>query len=918
VPADDSRRANARRYVFRFGGGTADGGARDIATLGEKGAALAAMSRLGLPVPPGFTIATEVCGYFHANGHTVPAGLDAQVNACLAEMGMAFGSQFGVAKTPLLVSVRSGAAMTMPGLTGGIVNLGLNDATVEALSPADPAIFETYARFIEAYAVNVLGMDEGVFEAVHDDHPAAPDWAAIATACKAAVEAHTGKPFPQNPLLQLWNAIGAVYASWRSPHAVRHRTLNGIADAPGAAVTIEAMVPGRISAAGTIRTRHATTGANMLTGEWRALGSDPTSARQTDLSEVGSDPTPPPRIFRPISELQRRGGAKVGSDPILATAPDLFSVGSDPTLTQPDSLETLCPATFTSLAKSAQKLERHLRDMQEIEWAVADGQLWLLQSRPGRPTTNASLRIAVDMAEAGIISKSDALMRIDPRELEHLLHPAIDPGAEHRAELIATGLPSSPGAATGELVFTPEAGERARAQGRDAILVREEMAPADVRGMQAVVATLTTRGGLTGHAEMVARGMGRPFVSAVRGTRIDEANGLLITPTVTLREGDTVTLDGSTGKIFRGRAALIEPELTGDFAKLMTWADGVRRLKVRANADTAKQARQARLFGAEGIGLTRTEHMFFAVERMLVMREMILAENEAGRRAALAKLLPMQKQDFIELFEIMAGLPVTIRLLDPPLHEFLPHDPREIAEIAADLKLDPARVTRRVRDLSEINPMLGLRGCRLAIVHPEIVEMQARAIFEAAISAGEKTGKPVTPEIMVPLVSFSAELVFLREVIDRTARLVTAESGVAVAYQVGTMIELPRAALTAGEIAGAAEFFSFGTNDLTQTTLGLSRDDAAPILAAYADKGIVAADPFLSLDVTGVGELVRIAAERGRKTRPELKLGICGEHGADPRSIAFCEEAGLDYVSCSPFRVPIARLAAARAVLGRG
>ena len=900
MPADDSRNAAAAKYVFRFGGGTAEGDARDVARLGEKGAALAAMSRLGLPVPPGFTIATGVCGYFHANGHTIPAGLEKQVNAGLAEMGLAFGSTFGLASNPLLVSVRSGAAITMPGLTGAITNLGLNDAAVAKLGETDPDIAETYAHFIENYAVNVMGMDEGVFESIRDDHPGGPNWAAVVTSYQAAVEARSGKPFPQNPTLQLWDAIGAVYASWMSPHAVRHRTLGGIADAPGAAVTIEAMAPGREVAHGTLRTRHQTSGAPVLNGDCRI-------AAHRHLDRL------------PISEAQRTAGGAMGSDPSPARAPDLFSVGSDPSAPLPQaSMESLLPSAYALLTKSAQKLERHLRDMQEIEWVVAGDQLWLLQSRPGRPTTNASLRIAVDMAEAGIISKRDALMRIDPRELEHLLHPAIDPGAEHRAELIATGLPSSPGAATGEIVFTPEAGERARAQGRDAILVREEMAPADVRGMQAAVATLTTRGGLTGHAEMVARGMGRPFVSAVRGTRIDEANGLLITPTVTLREGDTVTLDGSTGKIFKGRAALIEPELTGDFAKLMTWADGVRRLKVRANADTAKQARQARLFGAEGIGLTRTEHMFFAVERMLVMREMILAENEAGRRAALAKLLPMQKQDFIELFEIMAGLPVTIRLLDPPLHEFLPHDPREIAEIASDLKLDVARVTRRVRDLSEINPMLGLRGCRLAIVHPEIVEMQARAIFEAAISAGEKTGKPVTPEIMVPLVSFSAELVFLREVIDRTARLVTAESGVAVAYQVGTMIELPRAALTAGEIASAAEFFSFGTNDLTQTTLGLSRDDAAPILAAYADKGIVAADPFLSLDVTGVGELVRIAAARGRRTRPELKLGICGEHGADPRSIAFCEEAGLDYVSCSPFRVPIARLAAARAVLGRG
>ena len=870
VPTAQNR-SNSPQLVYRFGGGTAEGVAGMTPELGEKGEALASMARLGLPVPPGFTIATAVCGHFHANGHDVPEGLQAQVEAALAEIGMAMGASFGDPANPLLVSVRPGTPVAMPGLTGTIVNLGLNDEIAAALDAP-----ETYARFIQTYAVAVLGLDEGLFEDLANTQHGDPDWPAIAMASKSAVEQRTGKPFPQNPRLQLWDAIGAVLASWMSHAGVRHRHLNGIPDTPGAAVTIQAMVLGRHArptAIGTALTRHPATGEHMLNGHCQ-------------LASAHREP-------QPVSEAQRQAEHTIGS-----------------------SLEAALPAAYALLAKAAGKLEKDQREAQEIEFIYAGDQLWLLQARPAKPATTAALRIAVEMAEAGTITRNDALSRIDPLSLEHLLHPAIDPTSH--APIIASGLPSSPGAAVGEIAFTPEAGERARAQGRSAILVREEMAPADVRGMQAAAGTLTTRGGLTGHAEMVARGMGRPFVSALRGVRIDEPNRLLITPTVTLREGDIVTLDGSSGHIFQGAARLVEPELTGHFATLLTWADAAARMTVRANADTPREARQARLFGARGIGLCRSEHMFFAAERMLVMREMILADDEAGRRAALAKLLPMQRQDFVELFEIMAGLPVTIRLLDPPLHEFLPQHPAEILEIAADLKLDPARVTRRIRDLSEINPMLGLRGCRLAIVHPEITEMQARAIFEAAVAAGAATGKPVTPEIMVPLVGFATELEHLKAVIDRTAATVAREQGVAVGYQVGTMIELPRAALTAGEIARAAEFFSFGTNDLTQTTLGLSRDDAAPILAAYADRGIVAADPFLSLDVTGVGELIRLAAERGRKTRPELKLGICGEHGADPASVKFCEAAGLDYVSCSPFRVPIARLAAARAVLGRG
>ena len=886
--AHTTNRATARPFVFRFGGGTADGTADLPVRLGEKGASLASMARLGLPVPPGFTISTDVCGYANAHGGAWPDGLTAEIDSALAEIGLAFDAAFGDARRPLLVSVRSGAPMTMPGLTASIVNIGLTDVAAARLAAAGADIQEPYARFIASYAVHVLGIDESAFDPVFEGDDM--NWQVRVAAARALVEERTGKPFPQDARAQLAGAIAAVHASWMGPNAARHRRLFGIPDAPGAAVTVQAMVlprQGRLLARGTVFTRDAQTGAHVLNGDWQGTavphGKDPTLFDYASKEDEGPD-----------GQFAETVHGSIGGD-----AGGL-------------SLEAALPEVHAQLAKACDRLERHERTMQEVEWLHTDGQLWLIQARSGRPSTNAALRIAIEMAEAGTITRKDALKRIDPMQLEHLLHVTIDPEAD--AEAIAMGLPSSPGAACGEIVFTPEAGERLRAQGRPAILVREEMAPADVRGMQAVVGTITTRGGLTGHAEVVARGMGRPFVSALRNCRIDEATGLLITPTLTLREGDLVTLDGSTGHVFKGRVPLTEPQLTGDFAKLMTWADGIRRLKVRANAETPREAAQARAFGAEGIGLCRTEHMFFAAERMLVMREMILAESESGRRAALARLLPMQRQDFIELFEIMAGLPVTIRLLDPPLHEFLPHDPLEIAEIASDLGLAPQRVERRLRELTEINPMLGLRGCRLGIVHPEIPEMQARAIFEAAIAAGEKTGKPVRPEIMVPLVSYAEELRHLKEVIARVAETVAKEAGVAVPYHIGTMIEVPRAALTAGEIALQAEFFSFGTNDLTQMTLGLSRDDAAPILAAYADRGIVPADPFLSLDQTGVGELVAVAARRGRAANPKLKLGICGEHGADPDSIAFCERAGLDYVSCSPFRVPIARLAAARVV----
>ena len=895
--AQDKSATSATKWVYPFGDGRADGRADMKELLGGKGANLAEMCNLGLPVPPGFTITTAACTHYYENERQLPAGLRPQVEAALAHVGETAGGSFGDARRPLLVSVRSGAPASMPGMMDTVLNLGLNDATVAGLAAIagdERFAYDSYRRFIQMYSDVVLGVDHGIFEDILDHHKnlqgfeqdtelTAKDWLAIIADYKTAVARELGSPFPQDTSEQLWGAISAVFGSWQSARAITYRRLHDIPAHWGTAVNVQAMVFGNMgetSATGVAFTRNPSTGEHELYGEFL-------------VNAQGEDVVAGIRTPQNITEAARKAAAD-----------------SKP------SLESLMPKAFAELTRIYKTLEAHYRDMQDIEFTIQDGKLWMLQTRSGKRTTKAALKIAVAMAEEGIISKAEAVLRIEPTALDQLLHPTIDPAA--KKQVLTTGLPASPGAATGEVVFSADEAEALKAQGKNVLLVRVETSPEDIHGMHAAVGILTTRGGMTSHAAVVARGMGRPCVSGAGSIRIDYAKGVMTIGREQIAKGDVLTIDGSTGQVLKGAVPMRQPELSGDFARLMQWADDIRRMKVRANAETPRDARQAREFGAEGIGLCRTEHMFFDTDRILAMREMILAESEEGRRSALAKILPMQRDDFIELFEIMAGYPVTIRLLDPPLHEFLPHEEREIAEVASALKVPREKVRDRLKELHEFNPMLGFRGCRLGIAYPEITEMQARAIFEAAAEAGRRTGKPVVPEIMVPLVGFAKELEMLAAVIARTAGEVEKQTGRKIAWQIGTMIELPRAALRAGEIAATAEFFSFGTNDLTQTALGLSRDDAAPILAAYTSKGIIDTDPFVTLDIAGVGELVAIAAERGRTARPGIKLGICGEHGGDPRSIAFCESVGLDYVSCSPYRVPVARLAAAQAALKGG
>jgi pyruvate,orthophosphate dikinase len=897
APAKSTGASQSGKWVYAFGGGKAAGraGMRDL--LGGKGAGLAEMANLGLPVPPGFTITTEVCTAYYVGDKTYPKHLERQVDAALAEIGRITGRTFGDKTNPLLVSVRSGARASMPGMMDTVLNLGLNDVTVEALAQQSGDrrfAYDSYRRFITMYSDVVLGVEHHHFEELLDDHKDragytldtdldADDWVALVARYKERLAQEHGEPFPQDPHAQLWGAIGAVFGSWMNQRAITYRRLHGIPEHWGTAVNVQAMVFGNMgdtSATGVAFTRNPSTGEKRLYGEFL-------------INAQGEDVVAGIRTPQEISEDARR------------------AAGSDK-----PSMEKLLPEAFKELTRIYGVLERHYRDMQDLEFTVERGKLWMLQTRSGKRTARAALRIAVELANEGLITRREAVTRVEPGALDQLLHPTIDPKAERK--VVATGLPASPGAAAGEIAFSADDAEALKAQGRNVILVRIETSPEDIHGMHAAQGILTTRGGMTSHAAVVARGMGKPCVSGAGALRIDYAAATMMIAGHLLKKGDIITIDGSTGQVLLGRVPMVEPALSGEFATLMGWADQVRVLGVRANADTPNDARIALKFGAQGIGLCRTEHMFFDGDRIRAVREMILADDEKTRRAALAKLLPMQRADFAELFEIMAGLPVTIRLLDPPLHEFLPHGEAEIAEVAAAMGADPRRLADRVRELAEFNPMLGFRGCRLAIVYPEIAEMQARAIFEAAVEAAKRSGKPVAPEIMVPLIASKAELDLVKSHIDAVAQAVMGETGAEIAYQVGTMIELPRAVLLAADIAQTAEFFSFGTNDLTQTTFGISRDDAASFLGAYMARGILAADPFVSIDRDGVGALIRMGVERGRATRRKLKVGICGEHGGDPSSVAFCHEIGLDYVSCSPFRVPIARLAAAQAALGKG
>ncbi len=881
------------RWVYSFGGGGADGDASMKDLLGGKGANLAEMSSLGLPVPPGFTITTSACVWYYANGKAYPAELDAQVREGLAKVEKQTGKAFGDPKNPLLVSVRSGARASMPGMMDTVLNLGLNDATVEGLATLSGDrrfAFDSYRRFIQMYSNVVLDLDHHTFEEILDDHKdrlgvdvdtalTASDWERVVADYKQAVADELGRPFPQDPAEQLWGAVGAVFASWMNDRAKFYRRMHDIPESWGTAVNVQSMVFGNMgetSATGVAFTRNPSTGENRLYGEFlfNAQGEDVVAGLRTPQS------------------LTKAGREEMGE--------------------RSPSMEEAMPEVFAQFKAVVERLEKHYRDMQDIEFTVERGALYMLQTRNGKRTAKAALKVAVDLANEGLITQEEAVGRVEPASLDQLLHPTIDPSATR--DVIAAGLPASPGAATGKIVFDSDEAERMGASGEAVILVREETSPEDIHGMHAARGIVTARGGMTSHAAVVARGMGRPCVSGAGEIQISERAGEFRARGRTFRAGEVITIDGSKGEILAGAVKMVEPELSGDFGTLMTWADKVRRLKVRANAETPLDARTARGFGAEGIGLCRTEHMFFDTDRIAAVREMILADDEQGRRKALAKILPMQKADFVELFEIMDGLPVTIRLLDPPLHEFLPHGEEDLKAVAASTGLSSEKLLRRARELSETNPMLGWRGCRLGVTYPEIYEMQVRAIVEAACEA-KKAGRTPLPEIMHPLVATAPEMRILRELTDRVAAQVCEEQGIKLDYLVGTMIELPRAALKADQLAENAEFFSFGTNDLTQTTYGISRDDSGKFLGAYIEKGVFEKDPFVTLDQDGVGDLIRIAVERGRKTRPNVKLGICGEHGGDPASIQFCESVGLDYVSCSPYRVPIARLAAAQAAL---
>ncbi len=882
------------KWVYNFGKDYNDGDASMSDILGGKGCNLAEMASLGLPVPPGFTITTQFCACYYDNQHSYPDELKEQVADSMALLEETMGMGFGDPENPLLVSVRSGARVSMPGMMDTVLNLGLNDETVEGLariSGDERFAWDSYRRFIQMYSDVVLGVEHYDFEDILDSYKREQDisldtevsaegWKEVVKRYKALVVNDQGKPFPTDVQEQLWGAISAVFGSWMVPRAVTYRKIHEIPEECGTAVNVQAMVFGNMGddcATGVAFTRDPSNGENYFYGEYlvNAQGEDVVAGIRTPQS------------------LTIKAREKDGS--------------SLP------SMEEVMPEVFAELNDMRIKLEAHYCDMQDIEFTVQKGKLFILQTRKGKRTAGAALKIAVDMVEEGLISKDEALLRIDPQSLEQLLHPQLDPNALRN--VLARGLPASPGAASGVVCFSADDAEKRALSGDKVILCRQETSPEDIHGMHASEGILTCRGGMTSHAAVVARGMGKPCVAGASELLIDSKEKVIRIGDIQIKEGELITIDGLTGQIIMGEVASIEPKMSDDFVTLMSWADERRNMGVRTNAETPKDATVALNFGAEGIGLCRTEHMFFDPERIQNVREMIFASDKEARCVVLDRLLPEQCGDFEQLFEIMLGLPVTIRLLDPPLHEFLPHTQKDIAGFSKAAGIDEKTVRLRLAELAETNPMLGHRGCRLGISYPEIYEMQARAIFEAAVNVHKKHGGGVIPEIMVPLVGARKELELMRKVVDDTAREVFEERGVTLAYLVGTMIELPRAALTADDIAGAADFFSFGTNDLTQTTLGMSRDDASNFLPEYTLKGIYERDPFVSIDVSGVGALLDIAQEKGRKVNPDMKMGICGEHGGEPASITFCESIGMTYVSCSPYRVPIARLAAAQAAI---
>ena len=882
--------------MYSFGGGVADGDASMKNLLGGKGANLAEMAKLGLPVPPGFTISTALCTAYYELEQDYPPALAGQVEAALVQLEATSGKTFGDPENPLLVSVRSGARASMPGMMDTVLNLGLNDETAKGLATkaGERFAYDSYRRFIQMYSNVVLGTSHDMFEYLLDDYKeaeeynydtdmTADDWKAIIVQYKNAVLNELGKPFPEDPKEQLWGAIGAVFGSWMNDRAILYRKLNDIPQEWGTAVTVQSMVFGNLgetSATGVAFTRDPSTGDKAFYGEYL-------------INAQGEDVVAGIRTPAPIS---RHRADELGSK----DAP----------------LEEAMPAVYGELIAVAEKLEAHYRDMQDLEFTVEDGRLYMLQTRTGKRTAAAALKIAVDMAREGVLTENEAVLRLEPSQLDQLLHPTIAPDAVR--DVIVRGLPASPGAAVGKVVFDSDEAAKLAGAGEDVILVRVETSPEDIHGMHAARAIVTARGGMTSHAAVVARGMGRPCVCGAGGLVIDAEAGEFRFAGRAIKAGDVITVDGAAGEVLLGAVKMTKPDLSGDFGQLMRWADDARCLSVRTNADTPVDVEIAKNFGAEGIGLCRTEHMFFDADRITEVRAMILSEAEDGRRAALGKLLPMQRSDFTEIFKIMGQLPCTIRLLDPPLHEFLPHTDSDIADVSKSAGVSVEVLKRRAAELAESNPMLGHRGCRLGITYPEIYEMQARAIFEAAVAVAKEEGKAPTPEVMIPLVATHAELAILEKLVRQTAEAVFAENDIRVDYMVGTMIELPRAALRAGDIAQSAEFFSFGTNDLTQTALGISRDDAGRFLEVYTEKGIYEKDPFITIDRDGVGELIQIAAQRGKKTRPDIKVGICGEHGGDPASVIFCHEINLDYISCSPYRVPVARLAAAHAALKSG